>query len=88
MDSCRGVMKPDVGAFLAFLTLMADGAVDGTNHHFAVHHIPEEWDLEQVEHQPSMRLVELLLRERDQHTPTVNPLAYLPIVPTGFAQGN
>ena len=65
-----------------------DGAVDGANHRFAVHHIPEEWDLEQVQHQPSMRLVELPLRERDQHTPTVNPLAYLPIVPTGFAQGN
>jgi hypothetical protein len=64
-----------------------DGEVDGTNHHFTIHHIPEEWDLEQPEHQPSMRPIELPLRDRDQHVPTVNPLAYLPIVPTGFAQG-
>jgi hypothetical protein len=32
-----------------------DGAVDGTNHHMAMHHIPEDWDLQNVEHQPAMR---------------------------------
>lgn len=65
-----------------------DGEVDGTNHHFAIHHIPEEWDLEKLEHQPAMRLVELPVREQDQHVPTANPLAYLPIVPRGFARGS
>jgi hypothetical protein len=64
-----------------------DGEVDGTNHHMAIHHIPEDWDLENGEHHPAMRPVELPLRPEDEHVPTVSPLAYLPIVPKGFQQG-
>ncbi|BBX69716.1 hypothetical protein [Mycolicibacterium psychrotolerans] len=65
-----------------------DGDVDGTNHHISIHHIPDDWNLEEPEHQPAMRPIDLPLRERDRHTPTASPLAYLPIVPRGFAQGS
>lgn len=70
------------------IKVKADGEVDATNHQISIHHIPEEWNLQQLEHQPRMRLVELPVREQDEHVPTVNPLAYLPIVPRGFAQGS
>lgn len=65
-----------------------DGEVDGTNHHFSIHQIPEAWSLQNIEDEPSMRLIELPLREQDTHVPTPGRLAYLPIVPRGFAQGD
>jgi hypothetical protein len=61
-----------------------DGEVDGTNHYRAIHHIPEDCDLENGEHQPAMRPVELQVRPQDEHVPTGSPLAYLPIVLRGF----
>jgi hypothetical protein len=64
-----------------------DGDVDGTNHHIGINHIPEDWSLENEEHHPAMRLVDLPVREQDRHVPTVSPRAYLPIVPKGFQQG-
>jgi hypothetical protein len=70
------------------IKVKADGEVDATHHHFSMHHITDEWSLENLEHQPAMRPVELPLREQDHHTPTADTLAYLPIVPKGFAQGN
>jgi hypothetical protein len=69
------------------IKVKTDGEVDGTDHHLSIHHIPEDWTLEDPNHHPAMRLVELPVRPQDAHVPTVSPRAYLPIVPRGFQQG-
>lgn len=65
-----------------------DGDVDGTNHHFAMHFIPEEWDPEDKAHQPGMRDVTLPLRSQDGHIPSDAKSSYLPFDPKGFQQGH
>lgn len=64
-----------------------DGDVDGTNHHLAMHYIPEDWDPNEEAHQPGMHAVELPLRPQDVHIPSEAATSYLPFVPRGFQQG-
>jgi hypothetical protein len=68
------------------IKVKSDGEVDGTNHHVAIHHIPDDWNLDDSNHHPAMRPIDLPVRPQDTHVPTVSPLAYLPIVPKGFQQ--
>ena len=64
-----------------------DGEVDGTNHHFSIYHIPDDWDPSTEEHAPYIRGVKLPLRSQDVRQPTNRSSAYMPFGPRGFQQG-
>lgn len=64
-----------------------DGEVDGTEHQMSIYNIPPEFHLQNSVKRNQVRKVDLPVRPRDVHTPSVSSKSYLPIVPKGYQRG-